>query len=101
MSFYERRGALCECIVVSRHDLAKGKRLANFAFQQDQRRWMVLRGGTPANLGHDLPPNAIQLTRTMLFAACVHAVDETKPGCATFSPVTQAEIESHWRDLQG
>lgn len=77
-----------------------GTRHGNFVFDAGPRRFMLLRGGTPVNLGRDLPPDAIQLTRSMLFAACVQAVDETTPGWVTFSPAVQASIEEHWRSLQ-
>jgi hypothetical protein len=77
-----------------------GTRHGNFVFDAGPRRFMVLRGGTPVNLGRDLPPDAIQLTRSMLFAACVQAVGETTPGWVTFSPAVQASIEEHWRSLQ-
>jgi S-adenosylhomocysteine hydrolase len=76
-------------------------RLGSFAFQQGQRRFLILRGGTPINLSHDLPPNTIQLTRSMLFAACVQAVGESGTGWKTFNPTTQQGIEAHWRSLQG
>jgi hypothetical protein len=62
---------------------------------------MILRGGTPINLGRDLPPEAIQLTRSMLFAACIQAVSEQGTGWKTFAESTQARIEKHWRSLQG
>jgi S-adenosylhomocysteine hydrolase len=78
----------------------EGTRLGQFILQQDERRFMILRGGTPINLGRDLPPEAIQLTRSMLFAACVQAVSEKGTGWKTFSTDTQARIEQHWRSLQ-
>jgi S-adenosylhomocysteine hydrolase len=77
-----------------------GSRHGNYVMQQDRRTFMVLRGGTPVNLGRDLPPEAIQLTRSMLFAACVQAVGEKTPGWKTFSPTTQQAIEDHWRSLR-
>ena len=77
-----------------------GTQLGNFVLQQDERRFMVLRGGTPVNLGRDLPPSVIQLTRSMLFAACVQAVGEAGTGWKTFSPSTQQAIETHWKQEQ-
>jgi S-adenosylhomocysteine hydrolase len=77
-----------------------GVKLSEFVLQQQDRRFLVLRGGTPINLGRDLPPEAIQLTRSMLFAACIQAVSEKGTGWKTFSTDTQHRIEQHWRSLQ-
>jgi hypothetical protein len=77
-----------------------GVKLSDFVLKQQDRRFLILRGGTPINLGRDLPPEAIQLTRSMLFAACVQAVSEKGTGWKTFSTDTQARIEQHWRSLQ-
>ena len=78
-----------------------GRHLSDFVLEQGQTRFMILRGGTPINLGRDLPPEAIQLTRSMLFAACIQAVTEQGTGWKTFAESTQARIEKHWRSLQG
>lgn len=48
-----------------------------------------------------LPAEAIQLTRSMLFAACIQAVTQQGTGWKTFAEFTQARIEKHWRSLQG
>jgi hypothetical protein len=77
-----------------------GVKLSDFVLKQQDRRFLILRGGTPINLGRDLPPEAIQLTRSMLFAACTQAVSEKGTGWKTFSIETQARIEQHWRSLQ-
>ena len=76
-----------------------GRHLSDFVLEQGQTRFMILRGGTPINLGRDLPPEAIQLTRSMLFAACIQAVSEEGTGWKTFAESTQARIEKHWRSL--
>lgn len=77
-----------------------GRHLSDFVLEQGHTRFMILRGGTPINLGRDLPPEAIQLTRSMLFAACIQAVSEQGTGWKTFAASTQARIEKHWRSLQ-
>ena len=76
---------------------ARSNQLANQYFAQGDRSFVVLRGGTPINMERDLPPASIQLTRSMLFAACIQAVGEKEPGWQTFAQSTQQVIESRWR----
>ncbi|MBI2378327.1 MAG: hypothetical protein HYV07_30285 [Deltaproteobacteria bacterium] len=74
--------------------------LTDFYLKQGSRRFVVLRGGTPINMDRDLPPNEIQLTRSMLFAGCLQAAKEASPGWKVFDEGVQARIESHWREAQ-
>ncbi len=85
---------------LSSRDGTEALSMTNLFFRQGDRRFALLRGGTPINMDRDLPPTSIQLTRAMLFAACVQAVAETSPGWRTFSEGTQQRIESHWRQVQ-
>ena len=71
--------------------------LKNLYFQRGDKTFALLRGGTPVNMDRDLPPLSIQLTRSMLFAACTQAVAEDRPGWKTFSEATQKLIETNWR----
>ena len=71
--------------------------LKNLYFQRGDKTFALLRGGTPVNMDRDLPPASIQLTRSMLFAACTQAVNEQLPGWKTFNESTQKLIETSWR----
>ncbi|HEY1099911.1 MAG TPA: hypothetical protein VGF99_13335, partial [Myxococcota bacterium] len=76
---------------------AAGGPMANMFFKNGATTFAMLRGGTPVNMDRDLPPTSIQLTRSMLFAACLQAVDENSAGWKTFAPQTQQTIERRWR----
>jgi hypothetical protein len=74
--------------------------LSNYFLKQGNRRFVVLRGGTPINMDRDIVPRAIQLTRAMLFAGCLQAVGETRAGWRDFDADVQHAIEAHWRREQ-
>ncbi|MBI4820070.1 MAG: adenosylhomocysteinase [Deltaproteobacteria bacterium] len=80
-------------------DDLKGE-LSSFFLRQGDRKFVVLRGGTPINMDRDLPPKDIQLTRSMLYAACVQAMRESAPGWKVFDEAQQHRIEAHWRREQ-
>ena len=74
--------------------------LSDYFFRQGRRRFAVLRGGTPINMDRDLPPKSIQLTRAMLFSACLQTMREDGNGWKTFDVAEQGRIEAHWRKEQ-
>ena len=74
--------------------------LANFFFRQGDRRFVLLRGGTPINMDRELPTRTIQLTRAMLFAGCLQALGEKSPGWKVFAEQTQRQIEADWLKVQ-
>lgn len=52
----------------------------------------VLKAGYVINMGADIPPEYIQLTRGMLLGACLQAVKETKPGLVDLSQLVQTTV---------
>jgi hypothetical protein len=56
---------------------------------------LVVRSGYVVNMTDDIPPEYIQLTRSLLLAACLQAVDEVgKQGLVDLAPSTQDFIVS-------
>jgi S-adenosylhomocysteine hydrolase len=59
---------------------------------------LVVRSGYVVNMTDDIPPEYIQLTRSLLLAACLQAVDEAgKKGLVDLAPSTQDFIVSRTR----
>ncbi|MBL8956091.1 MAG: hypothetical protein JNK82_35285 [Myxococcaceae bacterium] len=55
---------------------------------------LVLRSGHVVNLGRDLPPEWIQVTRALVFASCLQSLGEKTPGIVDLKQSTQDAIRS-------
>jgi hypothetical protein len=53
---------------------------------------LVLRSGHVVNLGRDLPPEFIQVTRALVFSSLLQSTTEQKAGVVDVDPAIQALI---------
>jgi len=91
-------------------DIAGGDEMASAVVRgKDGAERLVVRSGYVVNMTDDIPPEYIQLTRSLLLAACLQSVDEVgKKGLVELNPTAQdfivARVNKHLRgkghDLQ-